>query len=282
MAKKSEEDLSESTFNDYRTGLIRDLPDERDLVRVYGSEDIPSSDEHPIVDLRKYVRKVYHQGNLGCCTANVICAAYELELKKEAEPHGYHYYHFDPSRLFLYYNSRVYKGVVNSDNGASLRDTLKAINDSGVCREELWPYKIQYFKKKPSKTSYDDAKGKTITKYESLGQQIHQLRACLRKGFAFAFGYHVYRNFVIKKDGLMPMPSAEDIKAFTKTGGHCGLCVGYNDNTGCFTILNSWGETFGDKGYFYMPYDFIAIPLHAFNFWKIEKAVENIEIVVIP
>ena len=279
----TEEDLSASTFNGYRTGCKRDSPDERDKARVYGSNDIPSKDVLPRVDLRKYILQVYNQKKLGSCTVNAICAAYELELKKEAEPHDYYYYHFDPSRLFLYYNARVIDGDLDSDKGVSLRDVLIAIHSIGVCRESLWPYNIRNYKMKPTSVCYDDAIGKRISKFEYLRQDIHQLRACLSQGHAFAFGYHIYRSFIIKEDGLMPMPNADDIDIEANKpieGGHAGLAVGYDDDTRRITVLNSWGENWGDKGYFYMPYDFISNPLHAFNFWKIEKAEEDIQIVI--
>ena len=283
MSKKGAEDLSESTFNEYRTGCKRDKPSDKDLVRVYGGANIPATAQHPRVDLRKYVHQVYNQGNLGCCTANAVCAAYEIELKKEAEPFKYNYYHFNPSRLFVYYNARVYNGDTDSDNGNSLRNALDAINGLGVCRESLWPYDIRHFQKKPSAKCYEDALGKNITKFESLRQEIDQFRACLKAGFVFVFAYRIYRNFIIKKDGLMPMPSSKDIDVEASKPierAHAGLAVGYDDDTRCITVLNSWGKNWGDNGYFYMPYDFITLPPHAFDFWKIEKAREEIEIVI--
>ena len=265
----------------HHTGCKPDRPDPRDLVKVYGSSNIPSADSHPEVDLRKYVLKVFDQGKkLGCCVASAVCSAYELELNKEAEPHGYYYYHFDPSRLFLYYNSRIVEKATEIDAGASIKDTLDSVHTLGVCRESLWPYKVRKFAVKPPDACYEDALGKTISKYESLKQDINQFRACLKEGNPFVFGFRVYNSFIIKKDGLMPMPSAQEIKSYTEPFGHSVLAVGYNDHTECITVLNSWGESWGDKGYFYMPYKYITDPLQARDFWKIEKANENIEIVI--
>jgi len=50
------------------------------------------------------------------------------------------------------------------------------------------------------------------------------------------------------------------------------LCVGYNDKT--FIIRNSWGTTrkgepVGDKGYFYMPYEYILNTKWCTDFWVI-------------
>ena len=75
------------------TGFKRNPPDARDLERVYGAPPIASAASLPVVDLRKYFHQVYDQGKLGNCSANVICATYELELKKEAQLYSFDYRH---------------------------------------------------------------------------------------------------------------------------------------------------------------------------------------------
>jgi len=41
-------------------------------------------------------------------------------------------------------------------------------------------------------------------------------------------------------------------------GYHFVLAIGYDDSTGLVEIENSWGSTFGDKGYGYLPYAFFG------------------------
>ena len=266
---------------EYYTGLKRDSPDDRDVQREYGSEEVPSIDEHPIVDLRRYVDNVYTQGKIGSCSANVICAAFKVQLRKQTEMvHSSPYYYIERSRLFVYYNSREYDKTVDKDEGASLRDTLKAINNSGVCLESMWPYDPLKFAVKPSHDCYENASWNKICKYESITKQdIHQFRACLKAGFPIAFGYQIYQSFLRSRNGLMPIPSDEEIQSSPNPPGHGGLAVGYNDHTECITVLNSWGERWGDKGYFYMPYKFITDPVQAFDFWKVEEVCEKVEVI---
>ena len=255
------------------TSLEVESPDPRDFVRKYNGEEIPSIEKHPKADLRKYINHVYNQRRISCCSANVLCAAYGLELKRQAEFMNNSYLHFDPSCLFVYYNSRMYDGTTGENAGVSFCNALKAMNELGVCRESLWPYDRLKLADKPSSACYEDAIGNTIFKYEHIIQNIHQFRACLKEGFSFAFGFELYESFHCqenRKKGMMPIPSDEEIQS-TKPILHGVLAVGYDDNTECITVLNSWGKKFGDKGYFYMPYKYISEPKRAFDFWKIAK-----------
>ncbi len=70
----------------------------------------------------------------------------------------------------------------------------------------------------------------------------------------------------------MDMPGPGDMYV----GNHAAVAVGYDDGKKRVTILNSWGPHWGDNGYFYMPYEFIASPpKYCFNFLKIEFATET-------
>ena len=250
------------------TGLQIDSSDRRDFIKRYSEEEIPSTSTHPVVDLRQYIFRVFDQGDLHSCTANVVCAAYQLLLQKQAKKHVH--YNFKASRLFVYYNSRSCNPDIRTDAGASMRNTLKTMNRLGVCHESFWPYDILKFAHQPSNAARADAVGNSISKYERLTQDLHQLRACLNEGYPFAFGFAVYDTFELEmeNDGLMPMPTDEETHSGA-TEIHGVLAVGYNDNTKCFTILNSWGSSFGDGGYFYMPYKYIVNTEQAFDFWKI-------------
>ena len=263
-------------------GCKRDTHDHRDLKKVYMYDMVPSSLQHPNVDLRRYVHHVYDQGNLGSCTANAVCAAYGFDLKKQSQaPHTLaavlshrNYSYFDSSRLFLYYNTRKIENKVLEDSGASIRDTIKSLKRDGVCEETFWPYRTDKFAQAPPPNAYLSAKGNVASKYESLHQDIDQFRACLKENCPFVFGFEVFKSFSCYANchyGEMPMPTPND----SAEGRHAVMAVGYDDKRKRFIVLNSWGENWGDKGYFYMPYDFIKDPALCFSFWKITYVEES-------
>jgi C1A family cysteine protease len=56
-----------------------------------------------------------------------------------------------------------------------------------------------------------------------------------------------------------------NINTETFLGGHCVVCVGYN--TKYWIMRNSWGN----NGYFYLPYDYLLNDNLATDMWCIIK-----------
>ena len=265
-------------------GAKPDNRDPRDRKRVYEYHEIPRD---PAADLRRFVPQIYYQDSLGSCTANAVCAAYGIDLVKQSRQlrgQGYHY--FEPSRLFVYYNTREKEGTVSKDVGASIREAVKALNKSGVCTESAgqigsWPYDVSKFARKPPQICYTNAQGNTLCEYERLDQDMEQFRACLKNGYPIVFGFKIFRSFESIESsggsaGVMPMPSKYERQSPNKFDGrHAVVAVGYDDKAKMVIVLNSWGSSWGDGGYFYMPYDFIIDDAMCFDFWKITFACER-------
>jgi len=43
-------------------------------------------------------------------------------------------------------------------------------------------------------------------------------------------------------------------------GGHAVACYGYDDEKQLLSVRNSWGQSWGDHGNFYLPYSFVENP----------------------
>jgi C1A family cysteine protease len=256
---------SSQTTPTYTLNWKRDTKDSRDLVHKF---TVPN-DAVKVVDLRQNCPPIYDQGHLGSCTANAIAAAYRFDEMKQKEATN-----FDPSRLFIYYNERNMEGHVKEDTGASIRDGIKSINVNGVCTEQLWPYDITKFATCPTDDCYKDAETHKSVEYKRVEQNLDQLKQCILSGFPFVFGFEVYESFMtdaVAKTGQMPIPQpTEQLK-----GGHAVMAVGFDDINKQFIVQNSWGTKWGDKGYFYMPYEYISNNDRCDDFWTVTKVNNN-------
>ena len=242
-------------------GWIPDIPDNRDFMFKVTA---PLSSLPAEIDLPN-CPPVIDQSELGSCTANAIANAHRFDQIKQKSK-----INFLPSRLFIYYNERVIEGTVSQDSGAMIRDGIKSVNTLGVCTEKSWPYIISKFKRKPTKTAYKQALLHQSLLYQRVTPVLDQLKGTLASGYPIVFGFSVYESFeseTVAKTGIVPMPS----KTEQLLGGHAVLCVGYNDTTQRFKVMNSWGESWGDKGYFYMPYEYLTNSNLADDFWVIQS-----------
>jgi C1A family cysteine protease len=251
-----------------RYGWRPDTPDQRDL--TYAVPHAVMQDGQTSVDLRAQCPKeVYDQGQLGSCTANAIAGAIEFDMMKQGLDV------FTPSRLFIYYNERVIEGTVGSDAGAEIRDGIKSVGAQGACHEgdlgegpPAWPYDVSKFANKPPQSCYNEAKKHKAITYSSVTQNLADLKGCLAEGYPFVYGFTVYESFEsqdVAQTGNVPMPAPGE----QVIGGHAVLAVGFDDDDRQFIVRNSWGDGWGDGGYFYMPYAYLLDDNLADDFWTI-------------
>lgn len=241
-------------------GWKPDRPDHRDLkykvVRKPCLTGLPRKS-----DLTPKCPVVYDQADLGSCTANAGGGLAQFLMMKLGK------YVYRPSRLAIYYWERVLEGTVNEDSGASLRDCMKVMCGTGVPAEHMWAYDTSKFTVKPTKAVYDFAVQHKVSQYLRLdNRNVSELKHCIASGYPFIFGFSVYESFEsdeVANTGVMPMPGRHE----SMLGGHAVMGVGYNDDEKMFYVRNSWGEKWGIKGYFKMPYAFISDTDLADDFW---------------
>lgn len=242
-------------------GWKPDLPDHRD--HAYAAPRQLLSAMPPKKDLRPLCPPVLDQGELGSCTANAIANAFLFDEMKQRRKNP-----FLPSRLFVYYNERALEGTVDIDNGAEIRDGFKTIAQQGVVPETEWPYDISKFAVKPPDASYKHALKHQALSYQRLNQNLTQLKGCLASGYPFVFGITVFESFeseAVAKSGVVPMPDPTE----SSVGGHAILGVGYDDPAQVFIVQNSWSESWGQKGFFTIPYAYVTHPQMASDFWTL-------------
>lgn len=291
-------------------GWLPDLPDVRDhtphdepvqpMLQHMGLGALTSPDETRKVnlptthDLRSVFASipVENQKDLGSCTANAAAGLMEY-YEKRAMGH-----HIDASRLFIYKTTRNLLGWTG-DTGAYMRTTMAAMRLFGAPPEKYWPYTTarptgtlpgeepeRNFDTEPPAFCYAFGEDYEAIDYyrldpagAKLADVLQWVKAFIAYGLPAMFGFTVYSCISqASTGGKIPFPSSTD----SVLGGHAVVAVGYDDSltithaasgsttTGALIIRNSWGPSWGDKGYGYLPYDYVLKGL-ARDWWALLK-----------
>jgi C1A family cysteine protease len=268
-------------------GWLPDFPDFRDRTPAHAAVEpliaktaIEKAASLPDrVDLSQWCSPVENQGSLGSCTANAAVGLYEyFERRANGE-------HVDASRMFVYKTSRNLLHWTG-DTGAFIRTAMGALVLFGVPPEEYWPYDPAQLDVEPPAFCYafgDNFKAIQYVRLDPAGataDAVHnEVKKFLANNFPSMFGFTVYSSIdQSAADGKIPVPAAgEKVK-----GGHAVIAIGYDDamvvtnhgsgmsSTGAFKIRNSWGTEWGDQGYGWLPYDYVAAGL-AQDWWTLIK-----------
>jgi len=251
----------------------------KDMLKKLGVAQPAKASIPKSVDLRKWCSPIENQGGLGSCTANAGVGLVEYYERRAFAKH------IDASRLFLYKATRNLLHWTG-DRGAFLRTTMAAMVLFGVPPEEYWPYLIEDFDKEPSSFCYAFAQDYQVIQYfrlDSLSTPkdllLKRIKSFLAAGLPSMFGFSVFSSIEqANEDGKIPYPCrGEKI-----LGGHAVVAVGFNDDikiknttcgvetTGALLIRNSWGREWGDKGYGWLPYEYVLAGL-AIDWWSLLK-----------
>jgi C1A family cysteine protease len=238
------------------------------------------------VDLRPWCSPIENQGALGSCTAHAAVGVVEYYERRAFGRH------LDGSRLFVYKATRNLLGVTG-DTGAWLRNTMGALVTCGVPNERYWPYtdSIPDFDREPPQFVYAVADNFEALKYfchDPLGKNVparevvDSVKRYLAARIPSMFGFWGYGSFDSgDQPGHVPLPTDTEL-AGDPEWGHAIVAVGYDEarritntvsnksTTGAFLIRNSWGPTWGQAGYGWLPYDYVLKGI-AMDFWSLLK-----------
>lgn len=249
-------------------GVKRQAPDPRDKVLSFYVPPVPENITQS--SLRPFESRVEDQGQIGSCFAQTGIGALELmEVKAKKQ-------FIDLSRMFNFYYTHKDEGTLGSDEGATMRGTVKSLAKYGTCVESLWPYDTSKMWTKPSPQAIADAATRKIAEYQSVPADVMQVRGLLNMGFPIICGFDLFTEFMsvqVAMSGLVPDPKPKISKP---AGGHAMLIVGFDDKKvssanemGMFCLRNSWGQGWGDQGHAWVSYRYFAE--NAFDPWVILK-----------
>ncbi|MEP6887982.1 MAG: C1 family peptidase [Nitrospirales bacterium] len=219
------------------------------------------------------VPEILDQGNEGACTGFALAAVvnYLLHQRKSTRR---------VSPRMLYELARRYDEWPGEKyEGSSARGAMKGWERHGVCARVLWPDKLhgpQHFNQAIADQAVFTPGG---TYYRVNFRQVRDLHAAIHE-----VGI-VYVTLMVHAGWDEPGPKTVTLKrgAHSKStmtlpvierkgkadGGHAIALVGYTSQG--FVVQNSWGPTWGKKGFALLPYeDFM---LHTTDVWVAQLGV---------
>lgn len=225
------------------------LPAHRMLTAV--NPNLPS-----VVDLREWCGPLKDQSDEGSCTAHAGTSANEWIHRK--------YLRSTPifSPQYTYAKELLLQGNFPTDEGSDGVTLCNTMIVSGCCEESLYPYVAGQILM-PTADQDTNAAGYRLGAYHGLAGSAVALSVLGDPTpWPVEIGFTVYESFegsATASTGVMSLPAPGE----SILGGHEVLAVGYDigdtpsirpaDCPPAFLIQNSWGASWGDKGFFWMP-----------------------------
>ena len=149
---------------------------------------------------------------------------------------------------------------------------MQAMVMFGAPPERIWPYAVSKYEDEPDAYAYAAAQSFQALRYyrldppgKSPADLLVSIKTSLAAGLPVMFGFSVYSS--MGSGAWIPFPAPSD----RLVGGHAVVAIGYDDSQASLLIRNSWGTTWGDRGYGRLPYDYVLRGL-ADDFWSLSSA----------
>lgn len=265
-----EKDPENADENILTSGVIADS--QQDLSNVPGyvpPSGGPSAGLPQSYDLSPFMPPVGNQGSQGSCVGWTI--GYYLQSYHQKVENNYSYSDnsklMSPSYLYNLGNSAVISGTGNCMNvGAAFIPILDILKNQGVATLQDFPYDQTNCSNTPSPNlnSYENridgysAMFNDYTPSISDQNRIFFTKASISQDIPVIIGYWIDNVWANQQYN----PNTEVIYYSHSTnpnpGRHASLVVGYDNSKNAFKVINSWGTTWGNGGYFWIDYDFFT------------------------
>lgn len=214
-----------------------------------------------VIDYEENLPPVFDQGKLGTCVAASSAWGFKAaeEISQGDFPAG------GLSAAFLYAMCKQMDGIPNQA-GTYIRVAMKVLQQYGICSEALYPYSTltsDVNVPAPPNTLLQVAQNYRIQTYAQLASptdndlqaRVGILKQAIAREGPIEAALLVIENFLDVKgpDYIIPDPEGYLL------GGHAVCLCGYDDSRQAFLLRNTWGTTWGDKGYAWLPYHWLTL-----------------------
>lgn len=216
---------------------------------------IPKGTSLKSVDLRKDFSGIRNQGTIGSCTAFSTSSLFEYILNRADKSCSHRL-----SPRFLYYNvCKKNADGTPQDKGSSYYDNISSLGTMGICEEKYCRYNVTDFQIPPSEEAKSDAASRLVTEAKNVDRNHTAITSALAEGYPIGISLKIFNSFSNGRKGFVFRPSVSELQC-SDYGYHAMVICGYIEDKKVYIVRNSWGESFGDKGYCYIPFSYIEDP----------------------
>jgi len=192
---------------------------------------------------RDLTPRVKNQGRIGSCVGHSGRVVYGDTLDFDGK---------EPSAMWIYKKGKIHDPFPGEDySGTTIKGACRGLIKEGCCEEKFWPY-VDSEDAQMLEGAAENAAQYKIDAYYTIPKQNHDLikKALLKETLWTSF--RVHRHFYYTpKSGII---DSEKYLASDNVGGHAVAMTGWKiiDGDLYWEFQNSWGTSFGDRGFFYL------------------------------
>lgn len=262
----------------YPTGAILDDDKYAYAPRLSPALGLTTDDFPAIKSLKPYCPFPGSQGQMGSCTgwATGYAALTIADAIKNNMTDRTQITNRAKSALYIY-NQIRYKNVNDCSNGSVIEDAFKLVSSKGNCLYNSFkPNSCSVF---PTETENLEAEKFKVANYKLIfdnnlryTSKVNVVKEFLNKNYPIVIGMNFLPSmWKLKGQSLWQPTIGDSIK-----GGHALCVIGYNDLKKTIELINSWGEDWGDGGFFTVSYEnFEKYAKYGYSF-ELDNSTKNL------